>query len=125
MPRDRGDAAYLLDMIQAGESVIRYVAGKTRAEYDGNEMLRDAVERKLEIIGEAARRLSEVLRDAHPEIAWRKIMAARHILAHDYDDVNQDIVWEIATKQVPQTLTLLRPLVPPIPPDPEPEDDGG
>jgi uncharacterized protein with HEPN domain len=49
-------------------------------------------------------------------------MATRHILAHDYDEVNNDIVWQIATVYVPELLILVKPLMPPPPPDPEPEE---
>src|SRR4051812_29616507 len=93
MPPEPGDPAALHDMLKAGETVVRYVAGKTREEFESDEMLRDAVERKIEIIGEAARRLSQSLQDSNPQIPWRKIVATRHVLAHDYDEVNNDVVW--------------------------------
>jgi uncharacterized protein with HEPN domain len=85
-------------------------------------LLRHAVERNIEIIGEAARRVSPRFRDAHPEIPWRPIMATRHILAHEYDEVDNTIVWRIATQHIPPLLTHLKNLIPPPPPDPAPED---
>jgi len=115
MQPDRGDAAYLQDMVDAGEAVARHVAGKSRADYDSNEMLRDAVERRVEIFGEAARKLSKAMLDAHPEIPWRKIMGTRHILAHDYGEVDQDIMWRIATEHIPESLVHLRKILPPPP----------
>jgi uncharacterized protein with HEPN domain len=121
MQPDPADAAYLHDMIKAAETVIRYTSGKTRQDYEAEEMLRDAVERRIEIIGEAARGVSKSFQDAHPEIPWRKVMGTRHVLAHDYDEVNNDIVWRIATVYVPALLEQLAPLIPPAPPDPEPE----
>jgi uncharacterized protein with HEPN domain len=117
MRPDRGDPAYLQDMLDAGEAIVRYVAGKSREDYDSNEMLRDAVERRIEIFGEAARRLSSPLMAAHPEIPWRKIMGTRHILAHDYDTVDPDMVWRIATQHIPEALVQIRPLIPPPPPE--------
>jgi uncharacterized protein with HEPN domain len=121
MSRDKGDAAFLLDMLTSAEAVVRYVAGKTHENYSQEEMLRDAVERRIEIIGEAARSVSKLFRDAHPEIPWKPIMATRHILAHDYDAVDDDIVWRVATIHVPELVRLLSSLIPPIPPDPEPD----
>ena len=107
-------------MLTAAEAVARYSAGKARGDLDRDEILRDAIERRLEIIGEAARGVSDSFQNAHPEIAWTKIMATRHILAHDYDAVNYDILWRFITVHVPELVCLLKPLIPPIPPDPEP-----
>lgn len=65
-------------------------------------MLRSAVERQIEIIGEAARRVSDDFRVAHPEIAWRPIIAQRHILAHEYGEIEDDLIWRVATIHVPE-----------------------
>jgi uncharacterized protein with HEPN domain len=121
MPLERTDAGCLHDMVKAAPTVVRYLTGKSREDYEREEVLRDAVERRIEIIGEATRRLSQAFQDAHPLIPWRKIMATRHVLAHDYDEINNDIVWRIATVYVPDLLVQLKPLLPPPPPDPEPE----
>ncbi len=115
MPRERSDAAALFDMLEAAEAARRHVAGKSREDYEREEMLRDAVERKIEIIGEAARRISKEFREHHPEIPWRLIMATRHILAHDYDEVDNDIVWRILTDHLVALMEQLRPLLPPPP----------
>ena len=117
MPPERRDPACLHDMAVAGEAVVRYLAGKTRTEYDRDDILRDAIERRVEIFGEAARRLSGAFRDSHPEIPWRAIMATRHILAHDYDEVDHDILWRIATQHIPESLVQLRKLAPSPPPE--------
>lgn len=121
MPRDKDDAAYLHDIVQAAEAVTRYLLGKTREHFRGDEILRGAVERKVEIIGEAARRVSRHFQESHPQIPWQKIVATRHVLAHDYGEVNEDVVWRIASVYVPELVEMLRPLIPPPPPDPEPE----
>jgi len=124
MPREgrpADDAAYLLDMLQAAHAVGRFIAGKALSDYQADELLRSATERKIEIIGEAARRLSRAFTDANPAIPWRQIMGARHVLAHDYDTVDHSIVWRIATVYVPQLITQIEPLLPPPPANP----DGG
>jgi uncharacterized protein with HEPN domain len=113
MPRKHGDEASLFDMLQAARGVLRHTAGKTRDDYEREEILRDAVERKIEIIGEGARRLSDPFQTRHPQIPWRIIMATRHILAHDYDEVDNDIVWRIVTDHIPVLVEQLKALVPP------------
>ncbi len=86
MRPDERDAAYLLDMLQAASKVARYVQGKRYEDFQRDELLRDAVERNVEIIGEAARRISEAFRNVHPEIPWRKMIAQRNVLIHEYED---------------------------------------
>ncbi|MBC8106016.1 MAG: DUF86 domain-containing protein [Anaerolineae bacterium] len=98
--------------------MLRYVAGKTRDDYEREEILRHAVERNIEIIGESARRLTDSFREQHPEIAWRAIMATRHILAHEYDEIDNDIVWRIVTDHIPPLIPQLRGLIPAPPADP-------
>jgi uncharacterized protein with HEPN domain len=75
-------------------------------------MLRSAVERQIEIIGEAARRVSKEFQDAHAEILWRPIQAQRHVLAHDYGEIKHDRIWRVAEKHIPELIALLEPLVP-------------
>lgn len=122
MLAEESDAALLHDMLHAAHAVMRYVSQKTNEAFLADEMLRDAVERRIEIIGEAARGVSSELRDAHPEIPWAKITTTRHILAHGYGEVDPNIIWRVATVYVPELIGLLEPLIPPPPPDPEPED---
>ena len=87
MPRNKADAAYLWDMLDAARAIAEFVAGRSLADYEENRLLRGVVERHVEIIGEAARHVSESFRDAHPEIPWRPIIAQRHVLAHDYGEI--------------------------------------
>ena len=115
MPREYGEAATLYDMLHAAARTLRLIAGQSRSDYEQNEVLRLAVERSIEIVGEAARRLPQSFRDTHPHIPWRAIMATRHILAHDYDDVNNDTVWRIVTDHLPPLIEQLKPLIPPEP----------
>jgi uncharacterized protein with HEPN domain len=123
MPPERGDPARLFDMIEASRQVAEFLAGKDRADFRSSNVLRAAVERKIEIIGEAARGVSDSFRRNHPEIPWTKIIATRHILSHEYHRINEDSVWRIATIYVPELISLIEPLVPPPPPDPEPDED--
>ena len=120
MRPDERDAALLADMLGSARAIAGYVAGRQYPHYLADQMLRDAVERRVEIIGEAARGVSRAFQDAHLEIPWRPIMAQRHILAHEYATVRQDLIWAVATRHIPELIGLLEPLIPPPPPDPQP-----
>lgn len=119
MPLNRRDPAYLLDMLEASEKVQNYLKNKTFEDFLKDEMLQDAVERNLAIIGEAARRISEDLKQEHPEIPWRKIIAQRNVLIHEYDDIGKEEIWEVATLHIPRLIDTIKPLIPPLPPQVE------
>lgn len=73
----------------------------------------DSVIRRIEIIGEAARRISTETMAALPAIPWRSMVGMRNLLIHDYDDVDLQIVWQTAQHDLPRLITLIQPLVPP------------
>lgn len=108
MADEARDPAHLSDMLRAGEAVMRFVHGRTFDDLLKDEMLQASVERKIEIVGEAARRVSERFQAAHPAIEWRKIIATRHIFAHDYDEIDYEVVWRIATIHLPALVVQLR-----------------
>ncbi len=117
MQPDERDAGYLLDMLEHARGIVRVLEGRGLDDYLRDEDLRLIVERRLEIIGEAARRVSEPFRNAHPEVPWRKIIAQRNVLAHEYGEIQDDIMWRVATVSVPDLVAVLAPLVPPLPPE--------
>jgi uncharacterized protein with HEPN domain len=108
------DNALMLDMLTAGRAVVSFVTGRSFDEYERDLLLRSAVERQIEILGEAARGVSNAFKTAHPEIAWRAIMAQRHRLAHEYGAINDDLIWRVATIHVPKLIAQIEPLIPPI-----------
>jgi uncharacterized protein with HEPN domain len=112
MPREKEDLVYLWDMLDAAGAVAEFVKGKSYRDYESDRMLRGAVERHVEIIGEAAKRVSEGFREAHGEIPWRGIIGVRNVLAHDYGEVKDDKMWVVATSSVPELIAALEPLVP-------------
>jgi uncharacterized protein with HEPN domain len=122
MPRERDDPtrdpAWLLDMLTAAQAVVCFVAGRTFAQYETDLMFRSAVERQIEIIGEAARGLSETFKAAHPETPWHAIKAQRHRLAHEYGEIDNALIWRVATVHVPELIAQITPLIPPPPADP-------
>jgi len=112
---DARDGGYLLDMLHHARGVDRAVQDRTLDEYTAEEDLRLAVERRIEIIGEAAGCVSREFKKAYPEIPWRKIVAQRNVLAHEYGEIQDDIMWRVATVSIPELIALLEPLVPPPP----------
>jgi uncharacterized protein with HEPN domain len=119
MPRDRddpaADAAWLLDMVTAAQAVQSFVTNRTLDQYLSDLLLRSAIERQVEIIGEAARGLSQAFKSAHPEIPWRPMMAQRHRLAHEYGEIDNSLIWKVATVHVPALVAQILPLLPPPP----------
>jgi uncharacterized protein with HEPN domain len=107
MAPEKRDIANVWDMIDACGTIAELVHGRTYDQYLNEKMFRLAVERAIEIIGEAARRLTPGLRAAHPEVPWNAIMAQRHILAHEYDELKHEMVWRVATFHVPALLPQL------------------
>lgn len=116
MPPEMADPAYLLDMLQYARKAVSLVSGMDLNGYLDDRTIQLAVERAVEIVGEAARRVSREFQNHHPEIAWQPIIAQRHILAHEYGEVQADRIWRVATIHLPELIRQLEPLVPPSPP---------
>jgi len=74
-----------------------------------------AIERAIEIIGEAARHVSDAFKADHPEVPWRQIVAQRHVIAHEYGEIKQERLWLVATRDVPKLAEQLAPFLPPRP----------
>jgi uncharacterized protein with HEPN domain len=115
MPPDERDAAYLWDIVDAAQRAREFVAGLNYHQYQKDRKTQMAVERAVEIIGEAARRISTDFQQAHQEIPWRNMIALRNVLAHEYGEIKQEIIWQIATVRALELITLIEPLIP-IPP---------
>jgi uncharacterized protein with HEPN domain len=110
---DDTDAAHVWDMCEAAREALSFVHGLTYEDFLADARARRAVERDLEILGEAARRVSSPLQNAHPEIPWRDIIGQRNILAHDYGNVMPGLVWESATHDLADLISKLERLMPP------------
>ena len=95
-------------MIEACESVQRFIQGRQRHDFESDQMLLFAVVRAIEVLGEAAGKVSEDTRSACPEIPWPEIINMRNRLIHGYFDIDVDIVWNTASIELPALLTDLR-----------------
>lgn len=109
----RRDEAYLLDVLIAAQKVLKFVSGLTEAEFRKSDLVQSAVMGQLEIIGEACRRVSPAIQDAHPEIPWAAIVGMRNKLIHEYFRIDVSILWEVVQRDIPELVTLVEPLVPP------------
>jgi uncharacterized protein with HEPN domain len=112
MKQQDRDAANLWDIQKAAKLIRQFQQDKTYNDFNSDLMLRSAIERQLEIIGEAARRVSAEFREKHPEIPWRSIIALRNILIHEYGEVRLDRIWLIVTTHVLVLIDQIQPLIP-------------
>jgi uncharacterized protein with HEPN domain len=101
------DRVRLEHMRAAAREAIDLVRGKRRADLDRERLLNLALVRLLEIVGEAAARVTPGLRDAHPEVPWPLIVGLRNRLIHGYDSVDFDILWAILTADLPPLAAAL------------------
>ena len=90
---NKHDRTRLLDMLDAARKAQAFAAGRSREDLDSDEMFAFALTRALEIIGEAAARVSQETRADLPQIPWRSIIGMRNKLIHDYIAVDYDILW--------------------------------
>jgi len=119
MQPEKSDVSGLWDMLDAAKAVRDFISDRSYKDYLNDRMLRGAVERHLEIIGEAAGKISKRFRDAHPEIQWQRIIGLRNILIHEYGDIEDVLVWEVASVHVPDLIGKLESLLPHLPADDE------
>lgn len=117
MPPER-DLGYVWDMLNAARGVVASLEGTTLTQYLENEDQRLATERRIEIIGEAARRISASFKEAHPEIPWREIVDQRNVLIHAYDEIEEERIWRLVTQEIPLLIGQLTALIPPRIQDP-------
>ena len=98
------DNTHLKDILNATQAIRRFSAGVSKEDFIANEEKYEAVNRKFEIIGEAARRLSPAARSRFPQIPWELASAMRNILIHDYDEVNLNVDWDTAQNDLPRLI---------------------
>lgn len=93
---------YLYDIQRAAHQLAEFTSGKTFANYEGDALLRSAVERQFEIIGEAMGNLAKVDEVAAEQIThYQRIIAFRNILIHGYADVDDRLVWDVVERNLP------------------------
>jgi uncharacterized protein with HEPN domain len=106
------DIHSLLDIIISAKLALSYLHGITKSELLNNIQLQDSVLRRLEIIGEAAGRLSEDARLELTQIPWSEIVGMRNRIIHEYDKINLEIIWRTVQQDLPLLLEELEQVVP-------------
>jgi uncharacterized protein with HEPN domain len=109
MPKD--DLVYVGHMLDAAQKIASRVEGKSRADFDASEDMQFVLSFLIQTIGEAASRVSAEFRADHADMPWKQIIGMRHKIVHDYMNIDADIVWEVATRNIPTLIVQLEPLV--------------
>ena len=113
MSPEGSDLAFVWDMLDAAQSGVDMVSGRSREDFAADHTAKLAMERAMEIIGEAARRIGQSTRDAHPEVPWKLIMGQRNIIAHEYGRIDHLQLYRTAPEDLPRLIGLLREMLPP------------
>ena len=109
----REDEIRLRHMADAAREAASFAAGRTRGDLDDDRQLVMALVKEIEIVGEAAARVSDAARERLPDIPWDELIGMRNRLVHAYFDVNLNIVWQTVQKDLPKLIALLEPIEPP------------
>ncbi len=108
---DSRDEVRLRHMLDAARKAIAFTQGHNRADLDSDELLALAVVRLVEILGEAAKNVSQDIKERTPKIAWRQMAGTRDRLTHAYFDVNLDIIWDIVNNDLTPLVEKLEELL--------------
>ena len=107
------DDTYLVDILESAKIALDYIFDKTWDEFYEDIQCQDAVVRRIEIIGEAARRVSQEARDKYPQIPWREMTSMRNLVIHEYDVVDINQVWDTLQNKIPPLIEELVKIIPP------------
>jgi uncharacterized protein with HEPN domain len=100
------------DMLDHARQAVTVAAQRSRGDLDGDWTLRMALRQVIEIVGEAANRVSREGQARYPDVPWRSAIAARNRIAHGYDTVDYDVVWRIITQEFPLLIAALERALP-------------
>ena len=106
------DEVSLRHMLEHAREAVTFVAGKDRSDLEASRMLSLALVRLIEIVGEAANRVSKTRQKQFPQLPWERIIGMRNRLIHGYDVVDLDIVWQTVTEELPSLITILEKITP-------------
>lgn len=106
------DKSHLLDILQAAKLAVSYVEGITEEAFLKDTQRQDSVIRRIEIIGEAARRVSQDTKETLRNIPWNEMIGMRNLMIHDYDDIDLPVVWQTIRNDLPALITQFEKLMP-------------
>lgn len=113
MAPEEQDAAYLWDMQEAAKEAVSILGDKSIETFKKDKVLCRAIERIIEIVGEAARKVSPAYQTQRPEIPWRDIIGQRNIVAHEYGQIDHDLLYKTVRQDMPGLIVVLTRLLPP------------
>jgi uncharacterized protein with HEPN domain len=105
------DLSYLTDILESAKTVISYLSNISIEEFYKNGILQDAVIRRIEIIGEASSRVSEVSQKKYPDLPWREMKGMRNLLIHEYDVIDIDEVWNTVKNELPKLIKQIEKII--------------
>ena len=105
------DQVSLGDMLNHAREAVDLLGGSSRDEFERDRLRQLALTRLVEIVGEAARRVSQAAKHKHPGIPWPQIIGMRNRLAHGYDVIDLDLLWDTVTDDLPPLITTLQNIV--------------
>jgi len=108
----RDDSVPMRHMLDHAREAVSMVSGRSRRELDTDRMLQLALTRLVEIIGEAAKRVTPDGRARFPYIPWQDAITTRNRFIHGYDTIDYDVVWQIATQELPPLVAALERAIP-------------
>jgi len=98
---------FIEDIRDSIEKIERYIEGFSYKEFVENEMVVDAVVRNLEVIGEASRNIPKEIQEKYSSISWKRMIGLRNIMIHGYFGIDLSIIWEIITRNLPETKPMI------------------
>ncbi len=107
------DDQYLLDILSSARIILSYIEGRSWDDFTKDIQFQDAVIRRLEIIGEAARRVSQATQDELADLPWHEMTGMRNFVIHQYDTVDLTIIWDTVTNSLPLLVARLEKIIPP------------
>lgn len=111
MPADRDDLVFVRHILEAISKIQRYTEGMSWEDFLSDEKTQDAVVRQFEVVGEAAKKVSEAFRSQHPNVPWSQMARMRDVLIHHYFGVDLSLVWETVQRDLTRLLPIFRSLV--------------
>ncbi|HAX24281.1 MAG TPA: DUF86 domain-containing protein [Chloroflexi bacterium] len=107
----RRDELLLRDILQAADMISEFLDGIDRSRFLNDRLIQSAVLQQLTIIGEAASRVSQTLREDYPKVPWDDARATRNFVAHQYFSIDWWIVWDTATQNIPEIRPLIAAII--------------
>ena len=108
---ERTDLQFLQDILESASAAMEFVAEFDFVRFSGDRRTKSATIRELEIIGEAANRISTANKEKYPDVPWRLMKDYRNVLSHEYFGVNDEIVWDIVQRKIPELSSQIREII--------------